>query len=584
MRGIVLAILTALSLQAATVVKEYRYMASDTDSKVSARKAALNTVQNMVMEELGTGVSTRFEQDQKITDARMQRELHLSVKNFASGFVQSKVLDESWDGKSYWLKAAVSMDEAGLYEKVMAHYQSLQAAAKSSDLERMLDDITTQEKRRAFITEAVKLPFAEAKDSVHYKIIRTFERHKIYDESYRAFLMQTLKGIDYPSWDARTEPILRYLSRSRPYNDGEIEVLLHILEYAKVHDSRFFLEMMFRPNVTVCDSGASKLLEGYFELLEEGKAGLPVYTNLAREISGIASAWSNLVNPECPLWGSDIWLDTVTSKGAKDVDPKHWADVLGDITQATAKNPTASNEELITLVRAIAPKLPESRGGKNAIENFFKKADPAVVAELAEDTAPDIRRVYASQRLYDQDIAFCIGLGVTIPQKVFSLHEYYEAIRSAEKESDRNAPINGISAYGKSNGGKNNFMFLEVLKFLDEANDHYHADKLVPILGEIGYDDLEATRLLLRFLSSDNANISRKARELLLKTDEPDKRIERIIEALPLLDEKRQKRAITLLSHFGDAAQKALPQLQPFKAKSKELKYSVEWLEKKLKS
>jgi tetratricopeptide (TPR) repeat protein len=86
-----------------SLVKEYTYQASELDSKPSCRAIALEQVKRELLEELGTYVeSTTVVQDYQIEKDE--------IKTLSAGVVQTKILDEKWDGKSFWLKAEVSAD------------------------------------------------------------------------------------------------------------------------------------------------------------------------------------------------------------------------------------------------------------------------------------------------------------------------------------------------------------------------------------------------------------------------------------------------------------------------------------------
>ena len=86
-----------------SLVKEYTYQASELDSKTSCRAIAIEQVKRELLEELGTYV----ESTTVVQDYQIQKD---EIKTLSAGVVQTKVLDEKWDGKDYWLKAEVSAD------------------------------------------------------------------------------------------------------------------------------------------------------------------------------------------------------------------------------------------------------------------------------------------------------------------------------------------------------------------------------------------------------------------------------------------------------------------------------------------
>ena len=71
--------------------------------KTSCRAIALEQVKRELLEELGTYV----EATTIVQDAQIEKD---EIKTLSAGIVQTKVLDEKWDGREYWLKAEVSAD------------------------------------------------------------------------------------------------------------------------------------------------------------------------------------------------------------------------------------------------------------------------------------------------------------------------------------------------------------------------------------------------------------------------------------------------------------------------------------------
>jgi len=86
-----------------TFTMEYTYQASEQDSKVSCRTNALNQVKRLLLEELGTYLESHTE----VKNFELTRD---DIVSLASGIVKTKIIDEEWDGKNYWIKAIVIAD------------------------------------------------------------------------------------------------------------------------------------------------------------------------------------------------------------------------------------------------------------------------------------------------------------------------------------------------------------------------------------------------------------------------------------------------------------------------------------------
>jgi tetratricopeptide (TPR) repeat protein len=110
--GVVLLLsVRATCAKTVTYTKEYTYQASEVDSKVSSRAIALELVKRLLLEELGTYlISETAVKDFELTKDR--------VSSLTAGVVMTVILEENWDGKSYFLKAKITADTDELVKSI----------------------------------------------------------------------------------------------------------------------------------------------------------------------------------------------------------------------------------------------------------------------------------------------------------------------------------------------------------------------------------------------------------------------------------------------------------------------------------
>lgn len=94
-----------------TFIKEYTYMASDIDSKVSSRAIALEQVKRALLEQLGTYLVSE-------TDVKMYQLTKDQITTLTAGIVSAEVIEEKWDGRSYYLKAKIAADPSDVAKSV----------------------------------------------------------------------------------------------------------------------------------------------------------------------------------------------------------------------------------------------------------------------------------------------------------------------------------------------------------------------------------------------------------------------------------------------------------------------------------
>ncbi|MFH1672625.1 MAG: tetratricopeptide repeat protein [Pseudomonadota bacterium] len=91
------------SAELRTFFKEYRYRASEADSKLSSRAIALEQVKRLLLEELGTYLESHTE----VKNYQLTKD---QITILTAGVVRTNIIEEKWDGKTYWLRAKITAD------------------------------------------------------------------------------------------------------------------------------------------------------------------------------------------------------------------------------------------------------------------------------------------------------------------------------------------------------------------------------------------------------------------------------------------------------------------------------------------
>src|SRR5208283_3550834 len=98
-----LLIVSPVFAETVTFTKEYTYQASDFDSKASSRTIALEQVKRLLLEELGTYMEGQTE----VKNMEMSKD---KITALTAGVVQAEIIEEKWDGKTYWVRAVLKAD------------------------------------------------------------------------------------------------------------------------------------------------------------------------------------------------------------------------------------------------------------------------------------------------------------------------------------------------------------------------------------------------------------------------------------------------------------------------------------------
>ncbi len=103
-----------LYTQTKSFVREYTYKAGEADSKLSSKTIALLEVKTLLLEEIGVYLSSEFENkiEQKQVNGKTEfKQLTKSnIITLAAGITKTTILDEKWNGETYYLKAEIIVD------------------------------------------------------------------------------------------------------------------------------------------------------------------------------------------------------------------------------------------------------------------------------------------------------------------------------------------------------------------------------------------------------------------------------------------------------------------------------------------
>jgi hypothetical protein len=126
----------AASAQTQTFIREYTHRASDADSKLSARAVALDQLKKLLLEEVATYIESSTESDQRTIvlnghPVSMRVFFSQNISSITAGLAQTRVLDERWDGREYWLKAEIKVDAVEI-RRQLARVVEASLASRSS--------------------------------------------------------------------------------------------------------------------------------------------------------------------------------------------------------------------------------------------------------------------------------------------------------------------------------------------------------------------------------------------------------------------------------------------------------------------
>jgi len=123
-----------------TFVKEYTYHASEEDSKNSSRTISLREVKRLLLEELGT----YLESETEVQNFQLTKD---QIFTLTAGIVMVEILDEKWDGHTYWLKAKIESDSDGVVNSIAVLRKDRQKTKELEEVRRRSDELLRENER-----------------------------------------------------------------------------------------------------------------------------------------------------------------------------------------------------------------------------------------------------------------------------------------------------------------------------------------------------------------------------------------------------------------------------------------------------
>lgn len=115
-----------LAAQEQTFVREYTYRASEVDSKNSCRVIATNQLRTLLLNEIGVYVQSESILTTSDVSGQFSQDFVENIATISAAITKLEVLDEKWDGETFWMKAKITVDGKSLEESLKQIIQDKQ--------------------------------------------------------------------------------------------------------------------------------------------------------------------------------------------------------------------------------------------------------------------------------------------------------------------------------------------------------------------------------------------------------------------------------------------------------------------------
>ena len=133
-----------LSAQEKTFLKEYTYKASEMDSKISCRAITINQLRSQLLHEVGVYVQSEQLLKTVEVEGKFQQDFIENISTLSAGITKLIVLEENWNGESFWMKASITIDEKSLEESLKQLINDRQKVKELEEIKQQLNNATRE--------------------------------------------------------------------------------------------------------------------------------------------------------------------------------------------------------------------------------------------------------------------------------------------------------------------------------------------------------------------------------------------------------------------------------------------------------
>ena len=164
-------VLLSPNLLAETYIREYIHEASEADSKLTSRIIALDQVKILLLQEIGTYIRQTIQVSKDSSGNTYASE---DVEAITAGVTKVSVLEEKWDGETYYLKTKIETDNQRVLS-ALEEFKKSSSRESRQQLERLKANERALEKSRNEIVRLRKeLEFAKT-DVNKNKLLSEYE-------------------------------------------------------------------------------------------------------------------------------------------------------------------------------------------------------------------------------------------------------------------------------------------------------------------------------------------------------------------------------------------------------------------------
>lgn len=161
-----LILFSVVLLNAKTWVREYTYNASEADSKLTSRAISLEQVKRLLLQEIGVYVHSTILNEEVEVSGELKELTAKQIEIISAGITETKIIEESWNGETYYIKAEITADENDVIKR-------LDKVIEDKEKTKQLEDSRRKTEKALAEIERLKQRLAQTQDENEKLIIQS---------------------------------------------------------------------------------------------------------------------------------------------------------------------------------------------------------------------------------------------------------------------------------------------------------------------------------------------------------------------------------------------------------------------------
>ncbi len=229
------------SAEPSEFIREYTYQASESDSRVSARKSAIQQLQILVIQETGVSVQTTVENSETLINGEYSQNQKSSYRAKAQAYAKTDVLEEKWDGETFYIKAKVTVISDSLRKA-----QSENCEEQLKTISKQLNNIKTPSIHEALMELSMRSSFDGHCNKWQFELVNALREKEIFTDRYRAYLFKSIGSAGGNSKSKLINSTIMYAARSKPITKDEFMLIVKAVQELSHKDIAWVIDALIK--------------------------------------------------------------------------------------------------------------------------------------------------------------------------------------------------------------------------------------------------------------------------------------------------------------------------------------------------